>query len=107
MATSRIQEGASHRLDGVYSYTRDRWGNDQAEKYIKGLFAAFDKIAAHGVASKPIPAEFGVEGFFFRYKPHFVYWRHLSHGDIGIVTIPPVFVNVRTESAEERESRCC
>ena len=43
--------------------------------------------AAHGVVSKPIPAEFGVEGYFFRYERHFVYWSHLSNGDIGIVTI--------------------
>src|SRR6056297_488625 len=65
MPAIRIQEGASHRLDDIYRYTRDRWGDDQAEKYITGLFAAFDKIAAHGVVSKPIPAAFRVEGFFF------------------------------------------
>lgn len=87
MPAVRIQEGASHRLDEIYRYTRDRWGDDQAEKYITGLFAVFDKIATHGVVSKPIPAEFGVEGFFFRYEHHFVYWRPLSNGDIGIVTI--------------------
>ena len=75
------------RLDDIYRYTRDRWGAEQAERYITGLFAAFDRIAAHGVASKPVPAEFGVDGFFFRYGHHFVYWRKLSGGDIGIVTI--------------------
>jgi toxin ParE1/3/4 len=85
--TVRIQEAASLRLDDIYRYTRDRWGDDQAEKYITGLFDAFDKIAAHGVVSKPIPAEFDVEGFFFRYERHFVYWRNLPNGDIGIVTI--------------------
>lgn len=83
----RIQEAASRRLDDIYSYTRDRWGEGQAEKYITGLFAAFDKIATHGVASRPIPAEFGVDGFYFRHERHFVYWRHLPDGDIGIVTI--------------------
>lgn len=87
MASIRIQDGASHRLDVIYRYTRDRWGEDQAAKYITGLFATFDKIAAHSIASKPIPAEFGVDGFFFRYEHHFVYWRYLSNGDIGIVTI--------------------
>lgn len=87
MPAVRIQEGASHRLDDIYRYTRNRWGDHQAKKYITGLFTAFDKIATHGVVSKPIPAEFGVEGFFFRYEHHFVYWRPLSNGDIGIVTI--------------------
>jgi len=28
-----------------------------------------------------------VDGFFFRYERHFVYWRRLSNGDVGIVTI--------------------
>ncbi|QIR86872.1 type II toxin-antitoxin system RelE/ParE family toxin [Paracoccus sp. AK26] len=87
MATIRIQEAASLRLDDIYRYTRERWGEAQADRYIIGLFEAFDEIEAHGVASRPIPAEFGVNGFFFRYEHHFVYWRRLSNGDIGIVTV--------------------
>jgi plasmid stabilization system protein ParE len=83
----RIQAAASHRLDDIYRYTRDRWGAEQAERYITGMFAAFDRIESRGVVSKPIPAEFGVEGFYFRYERHVVYWRRLSNGDIGIVTI--------------------
>lgn len=87
MPEIRIQAGASHRLDEIYRYTLDKWGEEQAAQYVTGLFAAFDRIATHGVVSKPIPAAFGVNGFFFRYERHFVYWRHLSNGDIGIVTI--------------------
>jgi plasmid stabilization system protein ParE len=87
MTVVRIQEAASHRLDEVYRYTRDRWGGEQAERYITGLFEAFDKIETHEVTSRPVPAEFGVEGYFFRYERHVVYWRRLSDGGIGIVTI--------------------
>ena len=83
----RVQEAASLRLDDIYRHTRDRWGEVQADRYITGMFEALERIEAHGVASKPIPAEFGVEGFFFRYEHHFVYWRRLSDGDIGIVAI--------------------
>ena len=83
----RVQEGASRRLDEIYRYTRDRWGAAQAERYLTGLFAAFERIEAHGVASRPVPAEFGVEGYVFRYERHFVYWRRLTNGDIGIVTV--------------------
>ncbi len=87
MPSIRIQKAASHRLDEIYAYARDRWGDEQAAQYIKGLFATFDGIAVHKVLSKPVPAEFGVAGFFFRYERHFVYWRYLSNGDIGIVTV--------------------
>jgi len=87
MASVQVQEAASHRLDEIYRYTRDQWGGEQAERYITGLFAAFAKIDTHEVLSRPIPAEFGIDGYFFRYERHFVYWRKLSNGDIGIVTI--------------------
>jgi len=87
VAAVRIQAAASHRLDEIYRYPRNRWGTEQADCYIIGLFGTFDKIETHGVVSKPVPAEFGVEGYYFRYERHFVYWRRLSNGDIGIVTI--------------------
>mgnify|MGYP000877455346 CR=1 FL=1 len=87
MVQIRILESASIRLDEIYHYTRDRWGEEQAERYIMGLFASFGKIETHGVKSRPIPAPFGVDGYFFRYERHFIYWRRLADGDIGIVTI--------------------
>ncbi len=87
MASVRVQEAASHRLDEIYQHTRDRWGAEQADRYISGLFAAFDKIETHEVMSRPVPAAFGVWGYVFRYERHFVYWRRLGNGDIGIVTI--------------------
>ena len=87
MSACRIQEAASHRIDEIYRYTRDRWGTEQADRYIAGLFAAFDRIATHDVPSRPIPAEFGVDGYVLRYRSHLVYWRRLSNGDIGIVTV--------------------
>lgn len=87
MAVVRIQQAASHRLDDIYRYTRDRWGEAQADRYITGLFAAFEDLKTHGVTSRPVPAAFGVEGYVFRYEKHLVYWRRLSNGDIGIVTI--------------------
>lgn len=87
MTGLRIQEAASRHLDEIYRYTHKHWDEQQAERYINGLFDAFDGIANHKTASRPIPAQFGVDGYFFRYERHFVYWRWLSNGDIGIVTI--------------------
>lgn len=83
----RVQEAASVRLDEIYRFTRDRWGEAQAESYIAGLFAAFEQIETRGVVSRPVSAEFWVEGYFFRYERHCVYWRRLGDSDIGIVTI--------------------
>jgi toxin ParE1/3/4 len=87
MTSFRVQDAASHRIDEIYRYTHHHWGSNQAEVYITGLFNAFSRIAKHEVLSQPIPAEFEVEGFFFRYEKHFVYWKMLNNGDIGIVTV--------------------
>lgn len=87
MAKVRIQERAAFRIDEIYRFTLERWGEDQAERYIVGLFDAFEKIQTGGVSSRPVPAAFGINGFFFRYERHFVYWRRLDNGDIGIATI--------------------
>lgn len=85
--TVRVQQAASHRIDDIYRHTRERWGEVQADRYITGLFDAFGRIEAHGVVSRPIPAAFGVDGYVFRYERHIVYWRRLTNGDIGVVTI--------------------
>ena len=45
------------------------------------------KIKTREIVSRPVPAELEVEGYFFRYEKHVVYWRRLSNDDIGIVTI--------------------
>ena len=87
MARVLVLDAASYRIDEIYRYTLKQWGAEQADTYIIGLFDVFARIATHEVLSRPVPAEFGVDGFFFRYEKHFVYWRHLSSGDIGIVTI--------------------
>ena len=87
MAEVRIRESASWRLDEIHRYTRERWGAQQAACYIVGLFEAFQGIETHETLSRPIPVAFGIDGYFFRYELHFVYWRRLSNGDIGIVTI--------------------
>jgi toxin ParE1/3/4 len=87
MACFLIQDAASHRIDEIYQYTLSQWGAEQADNYVIGLFDIFSKIETHEVLSCPIPADYGVDGFFCRYEKHFVYWRHLSSGDIGIVTI--------------------
>lgn len=87
MSEFRVRSAASHRVDEIYRYRLNQWGKKQAEVYITGLFEVFAKLGSHEVLSYPVPAEFGVDGFFFRYEKHFIYWQYLSNGDIGIVTV--------------------
>ncbi|BBF71168.1 type II toxin-antitoxin system RelE/ParE family toxin [Sphingomonas bisphenolicum] len=87
MAAYRVRQAAGRRIHDIYRYTRDRWDQDQAENYIRGLFARFEDIAMRDCVWRDIPAEFGVDGFFCRYEHHYIYWRVLSDGAVGIVTV--------------------
>lgn len=87
MSGFRVQDGAVHRLEEICRYTEDRWGAEQAERYIWGLFDRFEAISTHNVPWRSVPAEFGVDGFVCRYEKHLIYWRVLSDRTIGIVTI--------------------
>jgi toxin ParE1/3/4 len=46
MSGFRVQHSAGHRLDEIYVYTSDQWDEAQAERYIRGMFACFEAIAA-------------------------------------------------------------
>ncbi len=87
MTRIRVQDAAAVRIDEIYQYTRERWGQARADAYIRRLFDAFDGIATGAIVSRAVPAEFGVDGYVFRHKRHFVYWKKLDDGAIGIVTV--------------------
>lgn len=87
MSRFQVQRAAGHRLDEIYVYTRDQWGEEQAERYISGLFTRFTAIANREFPWRTIPAAIGVQGFFCRYEHHVVYWKTFANDEIGIVTV--------------------
>ncbi len=87
MTSVRVQEAAALRIEEIYRYTRKRWGKAQADAYIAGLFEAFEGIATGEIASHAVPAEFEADGYVFHYEGNYVYWKRLSNGDFGIVTV--------------------
>lgn len=82
-----VQKAAAVRLKEIHAYTRKRWGDDQARRYISGIFERFQQIADREAVSRPTPAEFDVHGYYTIYEKHFIYWKELASGEIGIVTV--------------------
>ena len=103
MTAVRVQTAAALRIDEIYRYSRDRWGEARASAYVTGLFEAFESIASGTSASRPVPAEFGVDGYVFRYERHYVYWKRLDNGDIGIVTVLHERMHQTGRFREDRE----
>jgi toxin ParE1/3/4 len=82
-----IQPNASARLEEIYRFTLQRFGQARADRYLDGAFALFEDMAARRIIWRRIPPEFGVDGFFARYQSHFVFWKLRSEGQIAIVAI--------------------
>lgn len=87
MSKLLVQKAAAARLKEIFTYTRKRWGDDQARRYINGIFERFEQIANQTAISRPIPAEFEVRGYYTVYEKHFIYWKELDSGRIGIVSV--------------------
>lgn len=87
MSQFLVQKAASFKIGEIYRYTLTKWGKLKAKEYINEMFDAFAMIEKNKVFSRPIPSEFCIHGFYFQYKKHYVYWKYLKSGDIGIVTI--------------------
>jgi toxin ParE1/3/4 len=83
----RVLEPATLRIAEIYLYTRDRWGAEQAERYEDGLFQAIESLAIRTSTSRRAPPSLGFDGYVLRYGRHYIYWRYLEGGDIGIVSV--------------------
>ncbi|WP_341873245.1 type II toxin-antitoxin system RelE/ParE family toxin [Sphingobium fuliginis] len=57
MISYRVQHAAGRRIDDIYNYTREQWGQDQADRYIRGLFVRFEDIAERRIAWRDIPGD--------------------------------------------------
>ena len=87
MRSVQVLRAAGRRIDAIYQYTAQRWGEEEADAYIRQLFEYFQQIASEQVTWRPIPAVLGFNGFHGRCHQHFVYWKLLEDGSVGIVTV--------------------
>lgn len=82
-----VQKTAAVRIKQIYHYTQETWGDDQAKSYINSLFQTFNEIADKQILWRPIPAEFEILGYYTHFRKHYIYWKELKSGNIGIVTV--------------------
>ena len=82
-----VQKSAAARLKEIFAYTQQQWGDEQARRYIDGMFDRFEQIANREVLWRPVPGEFKVNGYYTVYQKHYIYWKELASGKVGIVTV--------------------
>ncbi len=82
-----LSPAVEQSLDDIFDYTYDRWGEDQARRYLSALFDLFEAIASGREIGRLIQAEYGVVGFYARCGKHAVYWKRLPDGRVAIAEI--------------------
>ena len=88
MSHYRLLRDTEHRIAEIYHYTVGRWGEDQALRYYNGLLDMFEAIAERRVPWGSLPTKFGIHGgHYCRFERHYIYWRMLDDGIVGIVAI--------------------
>lgn len=87
MTSYQLTPAARATLVDIYVYTHNTWGLKQADTYLDGLYSCFEEISSKQKLWRPIPNQYGVDGYFTRYQKHLVYWRELETGEVFIVTI--------------------
>jgi len=82
-----LLDAAYAQLDDIYEYTKSNWSEEQARKYTGGLFDCFADIANKALVWRRIPARLNTDGYFTKYKKHYVYWKVRKDKKIAIVAI--------------------
>lgn len=80
---AKIYQAAKERILDIWDYSELTWGEDQADKYVGGLVAAINE--AHGKRYQWRRVVDGV--FFIRYRHHYLFFRELSDGTLGVISI--------------------
>ncbi len=83
----KIFSAARERLLQIWDYTDSTWGTQQADKYLRELVASCQALATRRSSWRHV--KFGrLKGVYcFHHEHHYIFFRELSVGTIGIVSI--------------------
>lgn len=84
---AKIYRAAQARLLEIWDYTERTWSENQADDYMRELVAAAHQASEDRTRWRSLKnrAIHGV--FFIRHRSHFIFFRELSRGEIGVISI--------------------
>jgi toxin ParE1/3/4 len=83
----RILPAARERLLGIWEYTADTWGEEQADKYVEGLVAALNDLMKNRDLWRSAKEKRFSGVFYSRYRHHYIFFKSLTDDSLGVITI--------------------
>lgn len=100
--THKIHPAAHERILEIWEYTERVWGEEQADRYVTGLFEELDQIASSSHRWRPVN-QAGFESVYFaRYRHHFIFFRKLPSGCLGVINILHENMNIPDRLLENK-----
>ena len=100
---ARIYPAAKKQILEIWGYTARAWSEDQADKYIRELVAAIHAAVGNRHRWRPVMDEDLQAVFFFRYQHHYVFFRELSKGSLGVISILHEKIDIPSRLREDFE----
>jgi len=93
MAAYRFYPRADAAQDKIWRDTLEKWGEAQAIAYVTGLHAHLQCLCGDRNIWRRLPQRLAVppdikrEAYCSRYEHHYVFFRELDNGDLGVMSI--------------------
>jgi plasmid stabilization system protein ParE len=93
MAGYRFYPRADAAQDKIWQDTSSAWSEAQADTYILGLHAHLERLCGNRLLRRRLPQRLAAppdirrEAYFSRYERHYIFFRELDDGDLGIMSI--------------------
>lgn len=83
----RILPSARARIIEIWNYTEAKWGEQQADTYVRELIEAIKRRGATRERWRPVQDPELVGVYFMKYEHHFIFFKSLTGGVVGVITI--------------------
>lgn len=85
--TLKIYPKAQSRIVDIWKYTHKTWGKKQADKYVRGLHRFMEDMQTSKETWRQVPHNALPGVYFARYEHHYVFFKELKGGTLGIMSI--------------------
>jgi toxin ParE1/3/4 len=84
---ARILPAAEERLIQIWDYTLDQWSEAQTDADVQALVESAHKLAEQRRDWRKVPHKSLRGVWFVRFQHHYLFFRELKGGDIGVISI--------------------
>jgi plasmid stabilization system protein ParE len=100
---AKIFTAARDRLLEIWDYTERTWGEEQADNYVRGIVDAATRVQRERFRWRSVGDATLSGVFFFRYEHHYIFFRELSDGTLGVISILHENMDIPSRLKEDAE----